>query len=44
MSPLQLGLVGNAVSIRAALSVGALCMAPALGLSRRAARHQGEVM
>jgi DHA3 family tetracycline resistance protein-like MFS transporter len=39
-----IGLVGNAVSIRAALSVGALCMAPALGLYRRAARHQGEVM
>jgi DHA3 family tetracycline resistance protein-like MFS transporter len=39
-----IGLVGNAVSIRAALSVGALCMAPALGLYRRAARHQGDVM
>jgi DHA3 family tetracycline resistance protein-like MFS transporter len=39
-----IGLVGNAFSIRAALSVGALCMAPALALYRRAARHQGEVM
>jgi len=38
-----IGLVGNAFSIRAALSVGALCVAPALGLYRRAARHHGEV-
>lgn len=38
-----IGLVGNAFSIRAALSVGALCMAPALALYRRAARHHGEV-
>ena len=37
-----IGLVGNAFSIRAALSAGALCMAPALALYRRAARHQGE--
>ena len=37
-----IGLIGNAFSIRAALSVGALCMAPALGLYRRAARHHGE--
>ena len=37
-----IGLIGNAFSIRAALSAGALCMAPALGLYRRAARHHGE--
>jgi len=37
-----IGLIGNAFSVRAALSVGALCMAPALGLYRRAARHHGE--
>ncbi len=38
-----IGLVGNAFSIRAALSAGALCMAPALALYRRAAKHHGEV-
>jgi len=37
-----IGIVGSAFSIRAALSAGALCMAPALTLYRRAARHQGE--
>ena len=37
-----IGLIGNVFSIRAALSAGALCMAPALGLYRRAARHHGE--
>ena len=37
-----IGLIGNAFSIRAALSVGALCMAPALALYRGAARHHGE--
>ena len=36
-----IGLIGNMFSIRAALSAGALCMAPALGLYRRAARHRG---
>jgi DHA3 family tetracycline resistance protein-like MFS transporter len=36
-----IGLIGNAFSIRAALSAGALCMAPALWLYRRAARHRG---
>jgi DHA3 family tetracycline resistance protein-like MFS transporter len=34
-----IGLIGDAFSIRAALSAGALCMAPALSLYRRAARH-----
>ena len=38
-----IGLIGSAFSIRAALSAGALCMAPALALYRRAARHHGEV-
>ena len=37
-----IGLIGNVFSIRAALSAGALCMAPALALYRRAARHHGE--
>ncbi len=37
------GLIGNAFSGRAALSAGALCMVPALGLHRRTARHHGEV-
>jgi MFS transporter, DHA3 family, tetracycline resistance protein len=36
-----IGLIGNPFSIRAALSAGALCMAPALGLYRRAAQHSG---
>ena len=36
-----IGLIGNVFSIRAALSAGALCMAPALALYRRAARHHG---
>ena len=35
-----IGLVGNVLSIRAALLAGALCMAPALGFYRRAIRHQ----
>ena len=35
----EVGLIGNAFSIRAALAAGALCMAPALALYRRAARH-----
>ncbi len=37
-----LGVIGNVFSIRAALSVGAFCIAPALVLYRRAARHGGE--
>jgi len=37
-----IGLIGNAFSIRAALAAGSLCMAPALALYRRAARHHGE--
>ena len=37
-----IGLIGNVFSIRAALAAGALCMAPALALYRRAARHGGE--
>lgn len=37
-----IGLIGNAFSVRAALASGALCMAPALALYRRAAGHQGE--
>ena len=37
-----IGLIGNVFSIRAALVAGSLCMAPALALYRRAARHGGE--
>ena len=33
-----IGAVGNVFSIRAALAAGALCMAPALALYRRAMR------
>ena len=36
-----IGVVGNVFSIRAALMSGALCMAPALGLYRRAIRDDG---
>jgi DHA3 family tetracycline resistance protein-like MFS transporter len=36
-----IGVVGSVFSIRAALVVGALCMAPALGFYRRAIRHEG---
>lgn len=39
-----IGLIGNALSIRAALVSGSLCMAPALALYRRAARHHGEAL
>jgi len=39
-----IGLIGNAFSIRAALVAGSLCMAPALALYRRAARHHGEAL
>lgn len=38
-----LGLLGNAFGIRAALAAGAFCMAPALWLYGRAARHQGRI-
>ena len=38
-----IGLIGNVYWISAALGVGSLCMAPALALYRRAARHHGEV-
>ena len=37
-----IGLIGNVFSIRAALSAGALCMAPALAPVSQAARHHGE--
>lgn len=36
-----IGAVGSIFSIRAALVAGALCMAPALALYRRAIRHEG---
>jgi len=39
-----IGLIGNVFSIRAALVAGSLCMAPALALYRRAARHHGEAL
>ncbi|HXH88657.1 MAG TPA: MFS transporter [Gaiellaceae bacterium] len=38
-----LGVLGNAFGIRAALAAGAFCMAPALWLYARAARHEGRI-
>ena len=38
-----LGVLGNAFGIRAALAAGAFCMAPALWLYGRAARHDGRI-
>ena len=38
-----LGLLGNAFGIRTALAAGAFCMAPALWLYGRAARHGGRI-
>jgi MFS transporter, DHA3 family, tetracycline resistance protein len=37
-----IGVVGNAFSVRAALTAGSLCMLPALALYRRASRHQSD--
>ena len=36
-----LGAVGNALGVRAALTAGAMCLLPALGLYRHALRHGG---
>ena len=40
----MLGLVGNRWGVRAALAVGALLLAPALGLFIRAIQHHGALV